>query len=70
MHAGPGIFAASIWFFLCRYLMNQLSDNSIFGSWIYSSDMCIGIFCDIGDNKGSVFKRIYAGIYRTDKEIN
>lgn len=26
---GPVYFAASIWFFLCRYLMNQLFDNSI-----------------------------------------
>ena len=25
---------------------------------------------DIGDNKRSVFERIYAGIYSTDKEIN
>lgn len=26
---GPVYFVASIWFFLCRYLMNQLFDNSI-----------------------------------------
>lgn len=26
---GPVYFVASIWFFLCRYLMNQLLDNSI-----------------------------------------